>query len=211
MFPIFIRHLGLVDYAPTYEAMQRFTAHRDADTLDELWFLQHPPVYTLGQAGKREHLLNTGQIPVYHIDRGGQVTYHGPGQLIVYILINIKRRHWGIREFVQLIEQSVIDYLASQHITAHRREKAPGVYVEERKIAALGLKIRRNCSYHGLSFNVDMDLSPFQGINPCGYSQLEVTQLCELGIYDNLSQVTEAFLPHLLNALESEAVLSSPL
>jgi len=208
MFPILIRHLGLVPFEPTYQAMQRFTDNRDADTLDELWLLQHPPVYTLGQAGKPEHLLNTGQIPVYHIDRGGQVTYHGPGQLIVYILINIKRRNWGVKQFVQILEQSVIDYLASQQITAHRREKAPGVYVEGRKIAALGLKIRRNCSYHGLSLNVDMDLTPFQGINPCGYANLEVTQLRELGITDNLTQVTQQFLPHFLNALECEEIFS---
>ncbi len=199
MFPILIRHLGIVPFEPTYQAMQRFTDNRDADTLDELWLLQHPPVYTLGQAGKPEHLLNTGQIPVYHIDRGGQVTYHGPGQLIVYVLINIKRRNWGVRQFVQILEQSVIDYLASQQITALRREKAPGVYVEGRKIAALGLKIRRNCSYHGLSLNVDMDLTPFKGINPCGYAKLEVTQLREFGITDNLTQVTQQFLPYFLN------------
>lgn len=199
--PIIIRHLGLVPYQPTYQAMQQFTENRNTDTLDELWVLQHPPVYTLGQAGKSEHLLDTSNIPIYRIDRGGQVTYHAPGQLIVYILMDIKRRSWGVRQFVHAIEQAVIDYLASQQINAKRRENAPGVYVEEGKIAALGLRIRRGCSYHGLSFNIDMDLTPFQGINPCGYTGLEVSQLRDLGITTDFTQITAQFLPHLLDAL----------
>jgi lipoyl(octanoyl) transferase len=199
--PILIRHLGIVPYKPTYQAMQHFTDTRNADTLDELWVLQHPPVYTLGQAAKREHLLNTGDIPVYAIDRGGQVTYHGYGQLIVYVLIDIKRRNWGVKKLVQALEQGVIDYLASQNIIGKRREKAPGVYVDERKIASLGLRIRRGCSYHGLSLNVDMDLTPFQGINPCGYAGLEVTQLRDLGISEDFEQVSGQFSSYLLGSL----------
>ncbi len=199
---VFIRHLGLVPYEPTYQAMQQFTDTRKADTPDELWVLQHLPVYTLGQAGKREHLLNTGQIPVHLIDRGGQVTYHGPGQLVVYVLINIKRRNWGVKKLVQALEQAVIDFLASQQIIANRRDNAPGVYVQERKIASLGLRIRRGCSYHGLSFNISMDLTPFQGINPCGYTGLEVTQLRDLGIRNNFEDITNQFLSYLLYNLE---------
>ncbi|MEN8216153.1 MAG: lipoyl(octanoyl) transferase LipB [Pseudomonadota bacterium] len=197
-----IRQLGIVPYKPTYQAMQRFTDTRGADTPDELWVLQHPPVYTLGQAAKLEHLLNTGNIPVYPIDRGGQVTYHGPGQLIVYVLMDIKRRRWGVKKLVHALEQAVIDYLASQDIIGKCREKAPGVYVDERKIASLGLRIRRGCSYHGLSLNVDMDLTPFQGINPCGYAGLEVTQLRDLGIYDDFEQVSAQFLSYLLESLD---------
>jgi lipoyl(octanoyl) transferase len=203
--PVLIHHLGIVPYEPTYQAMQHFTETRNADTLDELWVLQHPPVYTLGQAGKREHLINTGNIPIYHIDRGGQVTYHGLGQLVIYILMDIKRRNWGVRQLVNALEQTVIDYLASQQIKAKRREKAPGVYVDFCKVASLGLRIRRGCSYHGLSLNIDMDLTPFQGINPCGYAGLEVTQLCDLGITDDFEQVTTQFLRYLLNSLDYTA------
>ncbi|MDM8559832.1 lipoyl(octanoyl) transferase LipB [Candidatus Parabeggiatoa sp. HSG14] len=199
--PVIIHHLGIVSYEPTYQAMQHFTDTRDADTLDELWVLQHFPVYTLGQAGKREHLLNTGSIPIYHIDRGGQVTYHSPGQLIVYVLMDIKRCNFGVRQLVNALEKAVIDYLASQQINGKRREKAPGIYVNDCKIASLGLRIRRGCSYHGLSLNVNMDLTPFKGINPCGYTGLEVTQLCDLGITDDFEQVTIQFLHFLLNTL----------
>jgi lipoyl(octanoyl) transferase len=182
--------------------MQHFTDNRNALTLDELWVLQHPPVYTLGQAGKPEHLLNPGNIPVYHIDRGGQVTYHGPGQLVVYVLMDISRRNWGVKQLVQALEQAVIDYLASQQINGKRREKAPGVYVDKRKIAALGLRIRRGCSYHGLSLNIDMDLTKFQGINPCGYAGLEVTQLRDLGITEDFESVSAQFLRYLLDTLD---------
>ena len=181
--------------------MQTFTEVRQADTLDEIWVLEHPPVYTLGMAGKREHLLNPGQIPVYSVDRGGQVTYHGPGQLVVYVLLDLKRRNWGVKQLVHALEQAVIDYLSSQHIQGQRRDKAPGVYVEGRKISALGLRIKRHCCYHGLSFNVNMDLTPFTGINPCGYAGLQVTQLQELGVDDSLPQVTQQFLPHLTRML----------
>jgi lipoyl(octanoyl) transferase len=186
--------------------MQQFTDTREADTPDELWLLQHPPVYTLGQAGKREHLLNTANIPIHFIDRGGQVTYHGPGQLVVYVLINIKRRNWGVKKLVQTLEQAVIDFLASQQILANRRDNAPGVYVQERKIASLGLRIRRGCSYHGLSFNIDMDLTPFEGINPCGYAGLEVTQLRDLGIRNNFEDITNQFLSYLLDIFDLKEV-----
>jgi lipoyl(octanoyl) transferase len=199
--PALIRHLGLVPFEPTYQAMQHFTEARSKETLDELWLLQHPPTYTLGQAGKPEHLLKTGIIPIYPIDRGGQITYHGPGQLIVYILMDIKRRKWGVKKLVQALEQSVIDYLASQHIHGKRRDKAPGIYVDGRKISALGLRIRHGCCYHGLSLNIKMDLTPFLGINPCGYADLKVTQLYDLGISDDFSKVSTQFLPYLLNTL----------
>jgi len=199
---VLIRRFGLVSFEAIYPAMQQFTDSRKADTPDELWILQHLPVYTLGQAGKREHLLNTGQIPIHFIDRGGQVTYHGPGQLVVYVLINIKRRNWGVKKLVQALEQAVIDFLASQQIIANRRNNAPGVYVQERKIASLGLRIRRGCSYHGLSFNISMDLTPFQGINPCGYTGLEVTQLRDLGIRNNFEDITDQFLLYLLDTLD---------
>jgi lipoyl(octanoyl) transferase len=203
---ILIRQLNLVPFEPTYQAMQQFTNTRDADTPDELWLLEHPPVYTLGQAGKFEHLLNTNNIPVYKIDRGGQVTYHAPGQLIVYILMDIKRRKLGVKQLIRAMEQAVIDYLASKNIQATRRDKAPGVYVEQYKIAALGLRIRHGCSYHGLSFNVDMDLSPFKGINPCGYEGLEVTQLRDLGIREEFSQVSTEFISYLTTTLFSSDI-----
>jgi lipoyl(octanoyl) transferase len=188
-------------YEPIYQAMQRFTDSRQADTPDEIWLLQHQPIYTLGQAGKTEHLLQTTTIPTYHTDRGGQITYHAPGQLIAYTLLDIKRRHWGVKQLVSALEQAIIDYLANYQISAQRREHAPGVYVKNRKIAALGLRIRHGCSYHGLSFNVNMDLTPFQYINPCGYPGLQVTQLYDLGITDSVEQVTAQFLPYLLNQL----------
>jgi lipoyl(octanoyl) transferase len=203
---ILIRQLNLVPFEATYQAMQQFTNTRDADTPDELWLLEHPPVYTLGQAGKPEHLLNTNNIPIHKIDRGGQVTYHAPGQLIVYILMDVKRGKWGVKQLVRAMEQAVIDYLASKNIQATRRDKAPGVYVGEYKIAALGLRIRRGCSYHGLSLNVDMDLSPFKGINPCGYAGLQVTQLRDLGISEQFSQVSAEFLSYLTTTLCTSAI-----
>ena len=177
-----VKYLGLVDYVPTWRAMQDFTAQRTAHTPDELWLLQHPPVYTLGLAGKPEHILRAGAIPIIPVDRGGQVTYHGPGQVVAYVLLDLKRRGYGVRELVQRLEQSVIDLLDGYGIQAERRAKAPGVYIAERKIAALGLRIKRGMSYHGLALNVDMDLAPFQAINPCGYEGLEVTQLRALGV-----------------------------
>lgn len=169
-----------LDYVPVWERMREFTANRDAATPDELWLLSHKPVFTQGQAGKPEHLLLPGDIPVVQIDRGGQVTYHGPGQLVVYLLLDVRRSALGVRELVEQIENSVIDVLAGFGIHGESQRKAPGVYVNGAKIAALGLRIRQGCSYHGLSFNIDMDLSPFRRINPCGYAGLEVAQLRDL-------------------------------
>ena len=177
-----IRRLGNVAYEPVWRDMQVFTTERDANTADELWLLEHPPVFTLGRNGKPEHVHDTGDIPVIQVDRGGQVTYHGPGQLVAYVMLDLNRRGMGVQSLVRLLEQAVIDLLAGYGVMADRREKAPGVYVEERKIAALGLRVRRGCSFHGLSLNVDMDLSPFRMINPCGYEGLEVTRMSDLGI-----------------------------
>jgi len=177
-----IKQMGRVDYEPTWHAMQAFTAARGPDTPDEIWLLEHPPVFTLGLAGKREHILQTTDIPIIPIDRGGQVTYHGPGQVVAYLLLDLKRRGYGVRELVARMEQAVIDLLAGYAVTAERRERAPGVYVAGKKIAALGLRIKHGMSYHGLALNVDMDLTPFTHINPCGYAGLEATQLKDLGV-----------------------------
>ena len=171
-----IRHLGEVDYQKTWQAMQDFTDVRGKDTADELWFLQHPPVYTLGKNGKPEHVLNAQDIPVVNSDRGGQVTYHGPGQIVVYTMLDLSRLKVGVRELVTRIEQSIIDLLADYGVESNARRDAPGVYVNNAKIAALGLRVRKGCSFHGLALNVDMDLEPFNRINPCGYEGLEVTQ-----------------------------------
>ena len=189
--PLTIKHSGLVEYEPTWRAMQEFSAQRGPDTQDEIWLLQHPPVFTLGLAGKREHILQVGDIPIIPIDRGGQVTYHGPGQVVAYVLLDLKRRGYGVRELVQRLEQVVIDLLGAYGIQAERRAKAPGVYVEGRKIAALGLRIKHGMSYHGLALNVDMDLAPFVSINPCGYEGLEVTQLRALGVAESIENVTQ--------------------
>jgi len=177
-----IRNLGLQDYESTWQDMQRFTQNRDTETADEIWITEHPPVYTLGLNGKREHLFNTGDIPVINSDRGGQVTYHGPGQLIIYTLIDIKRLNLGVRSLVTTLEHAMISTLAQYGIVAVARADAPGVYVNGKKIGSIGLRIKRNCSYHGLSINNQMDLSPFDHINTCGYSGLEVTQLADQGV-----------------------------
>ena len=174
-----VRELGVQAYEPVWHAMQDFTNQRTADTADELWLVQHPPVFTQGQAGKAEHLLLPGDIPVVQVDRGGQVTYHGPGQLVAYPLVDVRRLGLGVRELVSRIEQSLIDLLASYGVSAEARADAPGVYVDGAKIASLGLRIRRGCSFHGLALNVDMDLQPFQRINPCGYAGLAMTQLTD--------------------------------
>lgn len=171
-----IRHLGQQDYQTVWHAMQAYTDNRDAHSHDELWIVEHLPVFTQGQAGKSEHILNPGDIPVIQVDRGGQVTYHGPGQLVVYPLIDIKRAKLGVRQLVNHIEQSIIDMLAQYDINAYAKADAPGVYVQECKIASLGLRIRKGCSFHGLALNVDMDLAPFRRINPCGYAGLEMVQ-----------------------------------
>ncbi len=174
-----IRRLGLVDYGETWQAMQDFTNTRDENTQDELWLLQHPRVFTQGQAGKTEHVLVPGDIPVVQSDRGGQVTYHGPGQWVVYLLVDLRRAELGVRALVTLIEESIIELLSRYGIESTARADAPGVYVVDAKIAALGLRVRRGCSYHGLSLNVDLDLEPFSRINPCGYEGLAVTSMRE--------------------------------
>ncbi len=180
-----VRDLGETPYLDTWQLMQAFTAGRNADTPDEIWLTGHPPVYTLGQAGLESHLLQTSRIPLIKTDRGGQITYHGPGQIIVYLLVNLPRRGYGVRELVSRMEQAIIDLLAEQEILAHRREQAPGVYVNDAKIASLGLRVRHGCTYHGLALNTDMDLRPFSAINPCGYANLPVTQLRDLA--DNVT------------------------
>ena len=177
---LLLRELGLVDYAPTLRAMQDFTDTRTPDTPDELWLLQHPRVFTQGQAGKAEHVLAPGDIPVIQVDRGGQVTYHGPGQCVLYLLVDIRRHKLGVRDLVDLIERSIVQLLSEYDIEAAAKPAAPGVYVAGEKIASLGLRVRRGCSYHGLSLNVDMDLEPFQRINPCGYEGLQVTSMASL-------------------------------
>ena len=199
-----IRQRGRLDYRVAWQEMQAFTEQRTVETPDELWFLEHPPVFTLGRNGKDEHLLDPGAIPVIRVDRGGQVTYHGPGQLVVYTLLDLRRRQLGVQLLVNRLEQAVIDLLAAHDIHAHRLEKAPGVYVEGRKIAALGLRVRKGCSFHGLSFNVNMDLAPFARIHPCGYRDLEVTQLADLGVAATVDSISGPLQAHL------EALLDNP-
>jgi lipoyl(octanoyl) transferase len=199
---IHIKSLGMVDYEPTWRAMQRFTAERTADTVDEIWLVQHPPTYTQGQAGKPEHLLNPTDIPVVKIDRGGQITYHGPGQIVAYLLLDLRRWKINVRELVRLMEQAVIDLLAEYGVKAEGREEAPGVYVGDAKIAALGLKIKNSCSYHGLAFNVDMDLTPFANINPCGYEGLQVTQCIAQGITVPLEELQAELTQNLVHGLQ---------
>lgn len=205
--PFHVRRLGLVPYEPTWHAMRDQTLARVGDAAtdapDELWLVEHAPVFTQGQAGKPEHLLQDIGVPVVPIDRGGQITYHGPGQVVIYLLIDLSRRGIKVRELVNKIEQAVIDCLAAYGITADRREGAPGVYVGEAKVAALGLRIRNGCSYHGVSLNVDMDMTPFSAINPCGYAGMAVTQLQDLGVNVSVSDAGEDLLRHLQNQLES--------
>jgi len=201
---LIIRHPGQVNYATAWHNMQTFTNSRDDNTPDELWFLEHPPVFTLGRNGKQEHLHNTGEIPVINTDRGGQVTYHGPGQLIAYPLLDINRRQLGVQSLVRTLEQAVIDLCTDYRIDAHRREKAPGVYVDDHKLAALGLRIRKGCSFHGLSLNIDMDLTPFSMIDPCGYADMEVTQLRDLGVEASMKTITDQLQNHLEHLLKMQ-------
>ena len=182
--------------------MRRFTVQRNADTRDEIWLLQHPPVYTQGLAGKPEHLLRASDIPVVKIDRGGQITYHGPGQIVAYLLLDMRRWKLNVRELVRLMEQAVIDLLAQHGVKAHGRKDAPGVYVDDAKIASLGLKIKNGCCYHGLAFNVDMDLTPFANINPCGYAGLRVTQARDLGIMTPLEALQQQLAQNLITLLQ---------
>ena len=180
------RALGRVAYEPTWRAMQAFTRARDADTPDQLWRVEHPPVFTLGLAGRREHVLAPGDIPVVSTDRGGQVTYHGPGQAVAYLLLDLRRRGYGVRELVRRIESAVLELLQDRGIQGVRREGMPGVYVGDAKIAAIGLRVSRGCTYHGVSLNVDGDLEPFSRIDPCGYPGLAATRLADLGVRDNV-------------------------
>jgi lipoyl(octanoyl) transferase len=192
----------MVDYEPTWRAMQRFTAERTGETVDEIWLVQHPPIYTQGQAGKPEHLLHHTDIPVVKIDRGGQITYHGPGQIVAYTLLDLHRWKINVRELVRLMEQAVVGLLAEYGVKAEGRADAPGVYVGDAKIASLGLKIKKGCSYHGLAFNVDMDLSPFDNINPCGYEGLRVTQCIELGVTVPLEELQAELTQNLVHGLQ---------
>ena len=197
-----LRDLGRVEYEPTWRQMQDFTQQRDENTADEIWFLEHPPVFTMGLNGSDEHLLAPGDIPVINIDRGGQVTYHGPGQLVVYPLINLRRLGLGVRALVTALEQSVVETLASFDIEAASRADAPGVYLDhDNKIASIGLRVRRNCSYHGLAFNVAMDLSPFHRINPCGLAGIQVTQVADHGGPSGLTDIRDTLAPRLLQHL----------
>ncbi|MEG5935352.1 lipoyl(octanoyl) transferase LipB [Enterobacter hormaechei] len=199
---ILVRHLGLQPYEPVSQAMHDFTDRRDDTTPDEIWLVEHLPVFTQGQAGKAEHLLMTGDIPVIQSDRGGQVTYHGPGQQVMYVLLNLKRRKLGVRELVTLLEQTVVNTLAEYDIDAHPRADAPGVYVGEMKICSLGLRIRKGCSFHGLALNINMDLAPFQRINPCGYAGMEMTQMrqwVDTATPDNIRPVLLKYFLALLN------------
>lgn len=195
--PAQVRDLGMQDYAPVWRAMQRFTDTRDEHIGDELWVVEHTPVFTLGQAGKPEHVLAPGEIPVLQVDRGGQVTYHGPGQLVVYPLLDLRRLRIGVRDYVCKIEQALIDTLGEWNIIAERRDGAPGVYVGGAKIAALGIRVRRGCTFHGLSFNVAMDLEPFHRINPCGYQGLQVTSVLDLGGPSGMDAVKAVLLDQL--------------
>lgn len=203
--PVEVKFLGRVEYEPTWRRMQRYTEGRGPDSADQLWILEHPPVFTLGLAGKREHLLAPGDIPVLPVDRGGQVTYHGPGQLVAYPLIDLKRRGLGVRRLVSCLEQAVIELLAGYGIASAARPDAPGVYVEGRKIASVGLRVRRGASYHGLSLNVAMDLEPFRRINPCGYQGLEVTDLASLGGPAALSTVGELLADALVAQIQANS------
>ena len=197
-----IRRLGRVGYEPAWHEMQAFTDARTPETPDELWFLEHPPVFTLGRNSQPEHLRDTGNIPVIQVDRGGQVTYHGPGQLLVYTLLDIKRRQLGVHSLVRTLEQAVINLLSDQGIQGERRSKAPGVYVDGRKIAALGLRVRKGCSFHGLSLNVNMDLAPFSMINPCGIPGLEVTRIRDLGSSLSADECATRFQRHFEQLLD---------
>ncbi|EMI8350972.1 lipoyl(octanoyl) transferase LipB [Enterobacter hormaechei] len=200
---ILVRHLGLQPYEPVSQAMHDFTDMRDDTTPDEIWLVEHLPVFTQGQAGKAEHLLMTGDIPVIQSDRGGQVTYHGPGQQVMYVLLNLKRRKLGVRELVTLLEQTVVNTLAEYGIDAHPRADAPGVYVGEMKICSLGLRIRKGCSFHGLALNINMDLTPFQRINPCGYAGMEMTQVRQWVDSDTPDNIRPVLLKNFLALLNN--------
>lgn len=203
---LIIRQLANMDYTSVWQAMQQFTDNRNDDTYDELWLVEHPCIFTQGQAGKEEHLLMPGNIEVVKVDRGGQVTYHGPGQQVLYVLINLRRRKMGVRQLVNLIENSIVNSLADYNITANAKPDAPGVYVDNKKVASLGLRVRKGCSFHGLALNVNMDLSPFLRINPCGYAGLEMIQTCDLGGPTNITEAGESLVKHLITLLDATTV-----
>ena len=205
---LIIRHLGQQPYESVWQDMQRFTEQRNKSTNDEIWVVQHPPVFTLGKAGKAEHLLNTGDIPVVQVDRGGQVTYHGPGQLVIYVLLDLNRLKLGIRELVTRLENCVISLLSEYDIKAESKKEAPGVYVDGRKIAALGLRVRRGCCFHGLALNVDMNLEPFARINPCGYEGLETTQIADFIDDINFDIITQQLLEQLEHQIQNPRKLT---
>lgn len=206
MCALVTRRLGCQDYTQIWHAMQSFTNQRNASTKDEAWLVQYPPVFTLGLAGKREHVLDPHQIPVVKTDRGGQVTYHGPGQLVVYLLLDLRRHSKGVRQLVNATETAIIAMLAELDIQAHKRPAAPGVYVGEKKIAALGFRVRRGYCYHGLSLNIDMDLTPFSYINPCGYAGLEVTQIKDLRKTTDCDLISDSLIRQLAQALHYDEI-----
>lgn len=199
---ITVKHLHRSDYESVWHAMQAFTQNRDETTIDELWVVEHDPVFTLGRNGKQTHILQSTDIPVLHVDRGGQVTYHGPGQLVIYFLLDLHRRKLGVRRLVTAIEDSIVKLLSQYGVQANSDPKAPGVYVDGKKIAALGLRVSKGCTTHGLSLNIDMDLSPYQLINPCGYEGLEVTQTKDLAITDSMDILAEKLLDQIINELD---------
>ncbi|EID0031965.1 MULTISPECIES: lipoyl(octanoyl) transferase LipB [Vibrio] len=201
-----VKRLGRQDYEPVWKAMHEFTDQRTEETPDEVWLVEHNPVFTQGQAGKAEHLINTGDIPVVQSDRGGQVTYHGPGQLVAYFLINLRRKKLGVRDLVTTIENLVINTLKAYNIDSAARPDAPGVYVAGKKICSLGLRIRKGCSFHGLALNVNMDLTPFLRINPCGYEGMEMVQVSQFGGPDNVEAVEKQLIEELVTLLDYEQV-----
>lgn len=205
-----IRQLGQQDYQQTWDSMKAFCIQRDAETNDEVWFVEHPPVYTQGVSGKPEHILSRNDIPVVQTDRGGQVTYHGPGQLLMYVLFDLRRLGIGVRDLVDLLENSTIAGLRKFGLKAVARKDAPGVYIEDKKIASLGLRVKKGCSYHGLSVNINMDLTPFSFINPCGYKGLEITQLSELGVKCTLSDFAAILLHELKEQLNYSQLILGP-
>ncbi len=203
---LIVRELSSMDYTKVWQAMQSFTDSRNEDTADELWLVEHPPVFTQGQAGKDEHLLVPGNIDIVKVDRGGQVTYHGPGQQVIYFMINLRRKKIGVRQLVTLIENGIVNALKDFDIVAAPKADAPGVYVNDKKIASLGLRIRKGCSFHGLALNVNMDLSPFLRINPCGYAGLEMIQTCDIGGPKDTVTAANALIKHLITLLEATTV-----
>lgn len=201
-----VRQLNTMDYSQVWQAMKDFTDNRDENIADELWLVEHPAVFTQGQAGKEEHLLVPGDIEVVKVDRGGQVTYHGPGQLVIYVMVNLRRKSIGVRQLVTLIENSIVGALTDHDIKAYAKPDAPGVYVDEKKIASLGLRVRKGCSFHGLAMNVNMDLSPFLRINPCGYAGLEMVQTADLNGPKDTASASDTLVKHLINLLEATNV-----